>query len=92
VVVLEPQEISRCESSLPLDFRWSVLRGGYYSVTNKISTHACESAGQQISLAAGGAGGSDTSINLLISNVGVLNANTDAAGITSKKRSVRFMA
>jgi hypothetical protein len=46
----------------------------------------------QISLAAGGAGGSDTSINLLISNVGVLNANTDAAGITGKKRSVGFMA
>jgi hypothetical protein len=90
--VLEPREILRCESLLPSDFRWSSLCSGYCSVTNKISTHACESAGQQISLAAGGAGGSDTSINLLISNVGVVNANTDAAGITSKKRSVGFMA
>jgi len=51
-----------------------------YSVTNKITTHACESAGEQIS-----GTGSDTSINLLISNVGVLNANTNAAGITSKR-------
>lgn len=56
-----------------------------HSVTNKISTHACESAGQQIALATGGAAASDTDINLLISNVGVLNANTDAAGITSKR-------
>ena len=65
--------------------------GDIYSLTNKISTHACESAEQQVSLAAGGAGGTDTSINLLISNVVVLNANTDAAGITTK-RSVGFMA
>lgn len=56
----------------------------HVSVTNKITTHACESAGQQIS-----GKGSDTDINLLISNVGVLNANTDAAGITSK-RAVTF--
>ncbi|CZR51901.1 uncharacterized protein PAC_01778 [Phialocephala subalpina] len=58
--------------------------GNIAFVTNKITTHACESAGQQIS-----GTGSDTDINLLISNVGVLNANTDAAGITSK-RAVTF--
>ncbi len=55
------------------------------SVTNKITIHACESAGQQIALATGGAAASDTDINLLISNVGVLNANTDAAGLTSRR-------
>jgi hypothetical protein len=92
VAVLEPRKILRCVSLLPSDFRWSSLRSGYYSVTNEISTHARESAGQQISLAVGDAGGSDTRINLLISNVGVLNANTDAAGITGKKRLVGFMA
>lgn len=54
------------------------------SVTNKITTHACESAGQQIAGA-----GSDTAISLLISNVGVLNANTKAAGIKTK-RAVAF--
>lgn len=52
---------------------------------NGISTHACKSAGQQISLATGGAGGSDTDINLLISNDGVLNVNMAKAGITSKR-------
>lgn len=65
--------------------------GAIAFVTNKVSTHACESAGQQISLATGGAGGSDTAINLLISNVGVLNVNTKKAGITSK-RAVIFMS
>ncbi|TVY23409.1 hypothetical protein LHYA1_G007368 [Lachnellula hyalina] len=59
--------------------------GNIAFVTNKITTHACESAGQQIALAAGGAAASDTDVNLLISNVGVLNANTDAAGITRKR-------
>ncbi|KAH8684654.1 hypothetical protein BGZ60DRAFT_170252 [Tricladium varicosporioides] len=54
--------------------------GNIAFVTNKISTHACEAAGQQIA-----GSGSDTAINLLISNVGVLNANTDAAGLTSKR-------
>jgi hypothetical protein len=61
------------------------------SVTNKITTHACESAGQQIALVTGGTAASDTDINLLISNVGVLNVNTKAAGITSK-RAVGFKA
>ncbi|KAM3079557.1 hypothetical protein ACMFMG_005972 [Clarireedia jacksonii] len=60
--------------------------GNIAFVTNKITTHACESAGQQISLQTGGPAASDTAVNLLISNVGVLNANTDAAG-TSTKRS-----
>ena len=55
------------------------------SVTNKITIHACESAGQQTALATGGAAASDTSIKLLISNVGVLYANRDAAGITAKR-------
>ncbi|TVY49699.1 hypothetical protein LOCC1_G000285 [Lachnellula occidentalis] len=59
--------------------------GNIAFVTNKITTHACESAGQQIALGTGGAAASDTSVNLLISNVGVLNANTDAAGITRKR-------
>ncbi|PQE05218.1 Acetamidase protein [Rutstroemia sp. NJR-2017a BBW] len=53
--------------------------GNIAFVTNKITTHACESAGQQIALQTGGAAASDTDVNLLISNVGVLNANTDAA-------------
>ena len=38
-----------------------------------------------------GTAASDTDINLLISNVGVLNVNTKAAGIESK-RAVEFMA
>lgn len=56
------------------------------SVTNKISTHACEAAGEQIS-----GTGSDTAVTLLISNVGVLNANTDAAA-KAAKRAVVFEA
>jgi hypothetical protein len=64
-----------------------------FSVANKVTLHACESAQQQIALNTGGAAASDTTVNLLISNVGVLNANTDAAGITKKgKRGVGFMA
>jgi hypothetical protein len=62
--------------------------GAIAFVTNKVSTHACESADQQISLATGGAGGSDTDINLLISNIGVLNVNTAKAGITSKRAEI----
>ena len=63
-----------------------------YSVVNKISIHACESAGQQISVAAGGAA-SDTDISTLIENVGVLNVNTNAAaGSSRKKREVVFKA
>lgn len=55
------------------------------SVTNKITIHGCESTGQQIALANGSATASNTDINLLISNVGVLNANADAAGATAKR-------
>ncbi|KAE9380453.1 hypothetical protein N431DRAFT_362164 [Stipitochalara longipes BDJ] len=65
--------------------------GAIAFVTNKITTHACESAGQQIGLVTAGTAASDTDINLLISNVGVLNVNTEAAGITSR-RSVEFIA
>jgi hypothetical protein len=61
------------------------------SVTNKITTHACETAQQQIALVTSGTAASDTDVNLLISNVGVLNANTDAAGITSR-RALGFVA
>ncbi|RDW75094.1 hypothetical protein BP6252_06236 [Coleophoma cylindrospora] len=57
--------------------------GNIAFVTNKITTHACEAAGEQIS-----GTGSDTAINLLISNVGVLNANTKAAGTTTKRAEV----
>lgn len=62
-----------------------------HSVTNKVTLHACESAQQQVALVTSGTAASDTDINLLISNVGVLNVNTNAAGITSK-RAVGFMA
>jgi len=54
------------------------------SVTNKITIHACDVAGQQIALAIGSAAASNTIINLLILNVRVLNVNTKAAGITTK--------
>jgi hypothetical protein len=60
------------------------------SVTNKVSTHACESAGQQIASVTKGTAASDTDINLLISNIGVLNVNTKAAGLSSK-RGLGFM-
>ena len=53
--------------------------------------HACETAQQQIVLAGGGASVSDTIVSLLISNAGVLNANTKAAGL-SNKRAVEFVA
>ncbi|KAH8682016.1 hypothetical protein BX600DRAFT_429911 [Xylariales sp. PMI_506] len=59
--------------------------GAIAFVTNKVTTHACESAGQQIALVTSGTAASDTDVNLLISNVGVLNVETDAAGITSKR-------
>ncbi|KAB8293929.1 hypothetical protein EYC80_009402 [Monilinia laxa] len=59
--------------------------GAIAFVTNKVTTHACETAGQQIALVTSGTAASDTDINLLISNVGVLNVNTKAAGITSKR-------
>ncbi|RDL37335.1 Uncharacterized protein BP5553_04768 [Venustampulla echinocandica] len=65
--------------------------GNIAFVTNKVTIHACESAGQQIALVTGGPPASDTAVNLLISNVGVLNANTDAAG-TARKRAVEFAA
>ncbi|KAI9650557.1 hypothetical protein NHQ30_000575 [Ciborinia camelliae] len=63
--------------------------GAIAFVTNKVTTHACETAGQQIALVTSGTAASDTDVNLLISNVGVLNVNTKAAGITSK-RAVAF--
>ncbi|TEY73419.1 hypothetical protein BOTCAL_0078g00120 [Botryotinia calthae] len=63
--------------------------GAIAFVTNKVTTHACETAGQQIALVTSGKVASDTDVNLLISNVGVLNVNTKAAGITSK-RAVAF--
>ncbi|KAK6599067.1 hypothetical protein H4I96_08271 [Botrytis cinerea] len=63
--------------------------GAIAFVTNKVTTHACETAGQQIALVTSGKAASDTDVNLLISNVGVLNVNTKAAGITSK-RAVAF--
>ena len=62
-----------------------------FSVTNKVTLHACESAQQQVALVASGTKASDTVVNLLISNVGVLNVNTNDAGITSR-RAVAFMA
>ena len=61
------------------------------SVASKVTLHACESAQQQIALVTKGTASSDATVNLLISNVGVLNANTDAAG-TTKKRAVEFKA
>lgn len=62
-----------------------------YSVAAKTTLHACETAQQQIALAGGSTAASDSTVNLLISNVGVLNANTKAAGLTSK-RAVEFEA
>ena len=59
-----------------------------HSVAAKLTLHACETAQQQISVANGGAA-SDTAVNLLISNVGVLNVNTNAA---AAKRAVKFRA
>ncbi len=43
-----------------------------FSVTNKISMHACKSAGEQVALVTKGQVASDTDVSLLISNVGVL--------------------
>jgi len=64
--------------------------GNIIFVSAKTTLHACESAQQQIALASGkGAAASDATINLLISNVGVLNANIKAAG---GKRAVPFEA
>jgi hypothetical protein len=48
--------------------------------TNKVTFPACEAAGQQIAVATGGAVASDTTVNLLISNVEVLNVNTELQG------------
>jgi hypothetical protein len=58
-------------------------------VAAKTTLHACETAQQQVALSKGGASASDTAVNLLISNVGVLNVNTKAAGL---KRAVAFNA
>lgn len=76
VVLVALLGISPCKYLSPDKLEFELIS---HSVTNKISTHACEAAGQQIA-----GSGSDTAVNLLISNVGVLNANTDAAGLTSR--------
>jgi len=55
---------------------------------HKVALHACEVAGQQVTLTTGETA-SDTTISVLIPNIGVLNVNSDAAGLTSK-RSIRF--
>lgn len=58
------------------------------SVAAKVTLHACETAQQQISVAGGGTA-SDSTVDLLVSNVGVLNANTKAA---AAKRATKFRA